>query len=201
MITELVHQRTVTRDLLEAAKTQKISSSAFQWLYYMRFYWVPSEKKVEERCKIKMSDATFNYGYEYQGVVERLVQTPLSDRAYLTLTQALHYRLGGSPYGPAGTGKTETVKALGCQLGRYVLVFCCDENFDMHAMGRIFIGLCQVGAWGCFDEFNRIPVAVLSVCSTQYKTVLDAIRAKKSKFMFEDVEISLRPSITAFITM
>ena len=42
---------------------------------------------------------------------------------------------------------------------------------------------------------------MLSVCSTQYKTVLDAIRAKKQKFMFESVEISLRPSIMAFITM
>ena len=32
--------------------------------------------------------------------------------------------------GPAGTGKTESVKALGNQLGRFVLVFNCDENFD-----------------------------------------------------------------------
>lgn len=62
-------------------------------------------------------------------------------------------------------------------------------------------GLAQTGAWGCFDEFNRIPVAVLSVCSTQYKAVLDALRAGKQRFMFEDVEIALKPSVMAFITM
>ena len=49
----------------------------------------------------------------------------------------------------------------------------------------------QTGAWGCFDEFNRIPVAVLSVCSTQYKTVLDALRARKETFLFEDVRFCL----------
>lgn len=39
-------------------------------------------------------------------------------------------RLGGSPFGPAGTGKTESVKALGHKIGRFVLVFNCDETFD-----------------------------------------------------------------------
>lgn len=34
---------------------------------------------------------------------------------------------GGNPYGPAGTGKTESVKALGGLFGRQVLVFNCDE--------------------------------------------------------------------------
>ena len=51
-------------------------------------------------------------------------------------------RLGGSPFGPAGTGKTETVKALGGQLGQFVLTFNCDESFDLNAMGRIFVGVC-----------------------------------------------------------
>ena len=44
----------------------------------------------------------------------------------------------------SGTGKTESVKSLGNQLGRFVLVFNCDETFDFQAMGRIFVGLCQV---------------------------------------------------------
>jgi ATP-dependent Clp protease ATP-binding subunit ClpA len=36
--------------------------------------------------------------------------------------------------GPAGTGKTESVKALGHQLGRFVLVFNCDEKFDFQVL-------------------------------------------------------------------
>ena len=68
-------------------------------------------------------------------------------------------------------GKTESVKALGVQLGRFVLVFCCDETFDFQAMGRIFVGLCQVGAWGCFDEFNRLEERILSAVSQQVQTI------------------------------
>lgn len=48
---------------------------------------------------------------------------------------------------------------------------------------------------------RSIPVAVLSVCSTQYKTVLDALRGRKERFLFEEVEIGLKPSVMAFITM
>lgn len=145
--------------------------------------------------------------------------------------------LGGNPYGPAGTGKTESVKALGGLLGRQVLVFNCDEvnivlhdllngylfmyfivqyyilkiiicqvpfdsffnswensllllfcylnfnsilfNFkgiDVKSMGRIFVGLVKCGAWGCFDEFNRLEEAVLSAVSMQIQTIQHALK-------------------------
>mmetsp|Transcript_10644 Transcript_10644/g.10735 ORF Transcript_10644/g.10735 Transcript_10644/m.10735 type:complete len:165 (+) Transcript_10644:5233-5727(+) len=110
LITDLVHQREVTRQLMNE-KVQ--SASEFIWLYHMRFYWRPKEKDPLEKLLIQMANGQFFYGFEYLGVGEKLVQTPLTDRCYLTLTQALHWRLGGSPFGPAGTGKTESVKALG----------------------------------------------------------------------------------------
>jgi dynein heavy chain 1, cytosolic len=101
LITELVHQRDVTRTLI----SQKVTDNrAFSWLYQMRFYLDPNVGNPLERLAIRVADATFPYGWEYLGVPDRLVQTPLTDRCYLTLTQALDNQLGGSPFGPAGTG-------------------------------------------------------------------------------------------------
>lgn len=73
------------------------------------------------------------------------------------------------------------MKALGNQLGRFVLVFNCDETFDFQAMGRIFVGLCQVGAWGCFDEFNRLEERMLSAVSQQIQTIQEALKTQMEK--------------------
>ncbi|XP_025833356.1 dynein heavy chain, cytoplasmic [Agrilus planipennis] len=211
LINEFVHKRTVTRRLISNGVC---SNKAFEWLCEMRFYFDPRQTEVLKQLTIHMANARFYYGFEYLGVQDRLVQTPLTDRCYLTMTQALESRLGGSPFGPAGTGKTESVKALGHQLGRFVLVFNCDETFDFQAMGRIFVGLCQVGAWGCFDEFNRLEERMLSAVSQQIQTIQEALKSQaeannsnengsNTRISVELVgkQVRVSPDMAIFITM
>lgn len=207
LITELVHQRDVSRDLI-AHKV--ISNDNYEWLRQMRFYYnvkpdpnspVSGQVTVASPLICKISRATFNYGFEYLGLNEKLVQTPLTDRCYLTLSEALHMRLGGNPYGPAGTGKTETVKALGSVLGRFVLVFNCDENFDFNSMGRILVGLCQCGAWGCFDEFNRLEERILSAVSQQILTIQTGLKQFSKEITLLNKSTKLNDNIGVFVTM
>lgn len=169
LITMDVH----SRDVVDRMVSQKVEGpSAFAWQQQLRFEWDQASMDVD----VKICDFACKYFYEWVGNTGRLVITPLTDRCYITLTMGLKLFLGGAPAGPAGTGKTETTKDLARALAIPCYVFNCSSQMNFQSMADIFRGLAQTGAWGCFDEFNRISVEVLSVIATQVKTIQDAIR-------------------------
>ena len=203
LITIDVHARDVVGKLI----TKRVENSqCFEWLSQLRLSW--DDDKNE--CMCQNCDSIFYYGYEYVGNCGRLVITPLTDRCYITLTQASRLRMGGAPAGPAGTGKTETTKDLGRALGIIVYVFNCSPQMTSSVMANIFKGLSATGGWGCFDEFNRIAIETLSVIATQYRCVLMAIRAQAQQpfvhapigeFNFDGETCTLVPTAMGFITM
>uniref|UniRef100_UPI000FC45FB7 Dynein axonemal heavy chain 10 n=1 Tax=Bos taurus TaxID=9913 RepID=UPI000FC45FB7 len=189
-----VHARDIVDSFIRGSI---LEAREFEWESQLRFYW----DREPDELNIRQCTGTFGYGYEYMGLNGRLVITPLTDRIYLTLTQALSMYLGGAPAGPAGTGKTETTKDLAKALGLLCVVTNCGEGMDYKAVGKIFSGLAQCGAWGCFDEFNRIDASVLSVISSQIQTIRNALIHQLTTFQFEGQEISLDSRMGIFITM
>ncbi|XP_022829187.1 cytoplasmic dynein 2 heavy chain 1 [Spodoptera litura] len=167
LILQCAHYLSVIRILID---NNIVSTSDWLWQKQLRFYLLSTKEVVA-----KMGLAQISYSYEYLGVnTGQFVRTELADDCFFILTQSLHLGLVGNPFGPAGTGKTESVKALGGLVGRLVLIFNCDEAMDVECMGRLLSGLALCGAWGCFDEFNRLAAHTLAGVAHQLSSLLAA---------------------------
>jgi dynein heavy chain len=200
IVTIHVHQKEIFDEIHADCKQHKIKDgNDFSWTKNTRVAWRTEDGEVS----LKVTDIEFTYSYEFLGAKERLCITPLTDRCYITLSQALGMLYGGAPAGPAGTGKTETVKDLGRTLGIFVVVTNCSDEHKYRDMAKIFKGVCQSGLWGCFDEFNRISLATLSVVAAQVESITQAKKQDARKFMFpnEEKPIVLVKACAYFITM
>jgi len=196
LITTDVHWR----DIIERLASDAISDlQDFLWQVQLRYYF--EEAGEVDEIRVKQVNSVLPYGYEYIGVASRLVVTPLTERCYLTITSALHIHLGAAPAGPAGTGKTETVKDLSKALAIQCVVFNCSEQIEIKIMDRLFCGLAQQGAWTCLDEFNRIDVEVLSVIAQQVLRLRDALRSEKLDIVFNGIQMKIKQGMGIFVTM
>ena len=233
LITADVH----ARDVVQTLCTEAVDGPhCHLWQRQLRFYSRNAKGGEEQstasgrshtamdlfNVDVQLSDFETKYFFEWIGNTDRLVATPLTDRCFLTLTTALRLRRGGALSGPAGTGKTETVKELSRCLALNIYCVNASSQMTIRTLADLFRGLLSMGAWGCFDEFNRISVDVLSVVAMQISTIQDAIHLLSEpahrepsfmalpagappvcvgSFSFEGERVRLVPTCGFFITM
>jgi dynein heavy chain, axonemal len=160
LISVLVHE-VHNRDVITKLIGTKVEGlGTWEWLGNMRYYW------EDDKCLVRMVQSTFEYGYEYLGILlftatmmviltiitgntGRLVATPLTDRVFRSMASALGLNLGAAPMGPAGTGKTETVKDLAKSVAKFCVVFNCSAGLDIRTLAKIFRGVASAGTWVC----------------------------------------------------
>ncbi|OHT14597.1 Dynein heavy chain family protein [Tritrichomonas foetus] len=184
------------RDIIQTLVSNSVHDpDNFKWVQQLRYYW------EDDTVIVRSINNTYEYSYEYAGNSARLVITPLTDRCYQTLLSAFKQNLSGAPSGPAGTGKTETVRDCAKALGRACVVYNCSEEVTPEQMSQFFSGLASSGSWSCFDEFNRINIEVLSVIAQQVRSIQEAIAINADTFKLDARTLKLNINAAICITM
>lgn len=191
------------------------SKDSWNWKKNVRYYY-KSESNDEQGVEVEIANASFRYRFDYLPIqienaegkhkktFKRLIGTQLTDKCILMASQSIcNFKLGANPYGPAGSGKTETIKALGHSLGCQVIVHNCTESNDSNSLEMLIFGLAHTGLWGCFDEFNRLSSSVLSTVSAALELVQTNLRENKTTIELANGEqmMSIDKDCAFFVTL
>ncbi|KAL3832089.1 hypothetical protein ACJMK2_023767 [Sinanodonta woodiana] len=127
-------------------------------------------------CFVQQMGYTFNYDYEYLGPVSRLILTPLTQRAFLSLTQTLKNFHCGTLIGPPGTGKSETIKDLAKFFGMNLFTINCNADMTLPMMTQYMMGMVLSGCWALFDDTDRLTRGLMSVTAQHLDYLRTALR-------------------------
>lgn len=198
IIIEILYYQTVLSKLVEKSSEYDFE---INWNYIQRLQFTKDRNTNQSSITFSQGCYSGEYGLEYIGVPERLVYTENLIKCTNSLMESRNQGYGGCLFGPAGTGKTETIKMLGQNLGRVVIVFNCDDSYNFSVITRLLFGIAQVGTWGCFDEFNRLDENVLSAVASNIRLIQDSLHSKKSSVYIQNKNIQIERSTGIFITM
>jgi dynein heavy chain 1, cytosolic len=166
----------ITHGLIDATKNstnneiqKKLLNSritiALYWMSVAKNTQIAAEKKEEYFPNVlrfsqkdgsifaSVGGVTIEYGFVYQGSYELLVPTQLTEQCYKKYAQAIAARMPCAAYGPAGTGKTETIKDFTRKLGR--LFVCINISSSFKGLSQMIKNVAKTG-WMCFDSFQSI---------------------------------------------
>ncbi|OAF68381.1 hypothetical protein A3Q56_03886 [Intoshia linei] len=186
------------RDVINDLNSAKISSiNDYKWLKRLRIYW----KKEINDCVICQNDTKYCYGYEYIGPSNRLVITPLTDRAQLTISTAFNMYYGVATYGPTGTGKTETIKNMAKMIGKRCINFNCSNSINIETINKYLIGTITTGSWICLDEINRLGIRELSSSAQMIQSIKLAKIANYQRFNLNGKDVHLDKTSAIFVSL
>lgn len=186
-------------DKLLLLSNPTISSFIYFIQIHYNFKYTKSNEIINP-LSVSIGYNNYEYSFEYISNFPNLIHTPLNENCYLTWSIALSSGYGGSSTGPAGIGKTEMIKELSYILGRYNRTYNCDKSFTYKSLYNIIIGICNIGAWICLDEFNRLEETVLSSISEIIQQVQQSIHNKTYEIIYKKENIKIHYNTALFIT-
>eukprot|EP00835_Amoeboradix_gromovi_P003948 NODE_282_length_11867_cov_0.266995.p1 type:complete len:2718 gc:universal NODE_282_length_11867_cov_0.266995:328-8481(+) len=187
------HLKNIQEYIISDLLIHKPQVDSLHWIKFIRYYL------LDDVCIVKHFHTSIPYGYEYI-LINELVFTHQTWKCMHVALLAYQVGIGPNPSGPAGTGKTETIKYLGALLGKQVIVFNCDATINYNDFKHSLLGVIASQQWGCFDEFNRLNVKVMGLISSELSLMLNAQYQRLKEVKYMDITVKVPSTITA-ITM
>lgn len=94
IIAMLSHKRNLVQRLIDHREEWEVLKNPidnFDWQCHARCRW----EEEQQACKVDILDMVFDYGFEYQGTASRLVLSPLTDKCFVGLAQAVKNKMVG----------------------------------------------------------------------------------------------------------
>ncbi len=179
-----------SRDMLQSFIEERVTQiSAFAWRAHLRYEW-----GQDEALTVAQGTASFKFGHEYTGVGTRLVVTPLTQRATLSVCTAAKMSMGAVLMGSPGSGKTETMLHLAQCLGVPCVVYSSACGCSLRSLSCIVSGTAQVGSWCILESLSNAPKSMLAVVASQIQQVRSAILQQDLKLVLDGRDITVKPS-------
>eukprot|EP00057_Strongylocentrotus_purpuratus_P006394 XP_011660868.1 PREDICTED: dynein beta chain, flagellar outer arm [Strongylocentrotus purpuratus] len=199
LISLMAHQRDIINRFEKKQNETGKLADCFEWKSQLRYTWDESSSNL----KVKLLDAEFDYGFEYQGSAARLAFLPGTEKMYYSMASTVKSHSAAMCVGSNLSGRVETARELSRIVGQPLYVFNCTKTMDALMLVDIFRGLASTGAWVCFNNLAHIVPGALSVLSELLQTFLEALRAKRPHITYAALgeEIALNPLGACFATL
>ncbi|XP_029028963.1 dynein heavy chain domain-containing protein 1 isoform X2 [Betta splendens] len=153
--------------LTQLTEIEGALESSFEWISMMKYHIVPKshclKSSNDETCYVDVLGHRFQYGFEYFGPDDWIVNNPSTDRAVFGILFALTSYRCGFVRGPCMSGKNKTVVQLGKALGRMVVTTQCFPTMTPGIVQKRLLGALYTGALLLLDSVNLLTQEVLSL--------------------------------------
>eukprot|EP00117_Sycon_ciliatum_P045642 scpid309/ scgid0180/ Dynein heavy chain 8, axonemal; Axonemal beta dynein heavy chain 8; Ciliary dynein heavy chain 8 len=174
------------RDSVDDIVKKKVRNTTdFDWERYPRYY---VEDPVAVNAAGGLPTVQFGilqhriaYGGEYQGSSMQLGVTPLTDRCFIMLAQAMSTYQIGCLAGNYSAAKTETIKMLAQSCGAFLRVVACSSLLEAQSVLTTVSGCSQDGSWLCFQDVHLLQGIVLKALASHMKDLLESFRQNKTR--------------------
>jgi len=189
----LVTLQTHLKDIVAEVDQEK-----FEWERLLRVYW------KNDTAIISIGNWDIEYYYEYLGSKQRVFVTPITEKYYMTITEALKIGQGCAIVGPEAQEKEGIIKDLAWNLGMPVKVIDC-KKWEYEGMVSYLKGICQMGVWGIFEGFEKlVDKEILEKITVQLDAIISAQIHELSRFQLPGEggkTVELKKSTRCFLTV